>query len=372
MHHQSGPPDRVIFLFRRGASSAETMSSLGGSGATHVCPNQRTRALELKMSGWAAPTAKAPSSRACRQSRSGTTAAPSSRPRATTNGDLPPTATGRSRPLQRAQTPEASRDAPTINSRISLTLSPLWSPLAPPTVGTVEAAIVPPLRPSRGAKAAGAGRRCRGREASLRRKAGPDGTSMTPLTQGMRETWSVFFGLFNYYEYFLLSVCVFVWRFFNCFLVFSVICVQCHISYNVQQMATYSLVSLCMIIVKIKWNSAITNVGLLVGSERPFVLIIQSLQTRQLCLTEECADAYLLQKPISKMRRGGEACTQAVITLFFHCCLWFLKLSYQLCTYERNCLRYALICLSLFHSTTPSVALHVVTCNIRRPGQASN
>ena len=204
LQHQWAPSGLEMFPRRREASSAETKSSLGGHAGTHVCPSQRDRALGLKRSGWAppwkgpAPMVKAPSCRTCRQRGCGTNVVPMSMRRATTNAGVLPMAVEHFHLLQGVQIQEATRpsrpDAAAVNSRIRDTLSPPLRPLVPPTVKIVKGATALPLRPSGGAKAAGV--RPREGEASLRRKAGPDGTSMAPFTQGMRETWCVFFLFF--------------------------------------------------------------------------------------------------------------------------------------------------------------------------------
>lgn len=198
--HQWEPSGLEMFSRRREASSVETKSSLGGHAGTHVCPSQRDRALGLKRSGWAppwkvpAPMVKAPSCRACRQRECGTNVAPMSMRRATINAGVLPIAAEHCHLLQGVQILEATRasrtDAAAVNSRIRDTLLPPWRPLVPPTVKIVKGDIALPLRPSGGAKAAGV--RPREGEASLRRKAGPDGTSMAPFSQGMGETWCVF------------------------------------------------------------------------------------------------------------------------------------------------------------------------------------
>lgn len=232
MPYQWGPSGRVIFLLTREASSVETKFNLEGCADAIVCPSQRARALGLKRSGWAipwkeaAPMVKAPSSRACRERESGTTAVPLTMPRATTNAGLPLMPMERCHPLRGAQTPEAtwvsSPDAPAVNRRIRGTPSPLWRPPVPPTVSTVEAAIAPPLRPSRGAKAAEV--QPRGGEASLRRKAGPDGTSMAPLTQGMGETWCVFSVYYDFLIFIYFFVCP---HFCLAFFSYANLCIVC-------------------------------------------------------------------------------------------------------------------------------------------------
>lgn len=187
----------------------ETTSTLARGGVVPVHPSLRTRSLRPRSSGrvglWRpATTVRAPSSMACRESPSGTTAVPTSRRRATTTAGWPAppppppptTTTDPSHPPPGAQAPGApmppvpspsAPSAPMASSRTTGTKSTCPTPPGPPAASPAGAATAPPLRRSRGVRAAGG--QCVGGGFSLRRKPGPDGTSMTPpFTQGMGET----------------------------------------------------------------------------------------------------------------------------------------------------------------------------------------
>lgn len=145
---------------RRRASSVPRRAGLGGWSENPICPSQMARALELKRSVWElqwklrAPTARVLSCTAFRQRAIGM---------------------GSCHPPRGVQTPEAtsSSDVLVVTSRTRGTPSPRWRPLVSPIVSPAGAGIAPPLRPSRGAKAARG--RPGGREASLRRETGPYG-----------------------------------------------------------------------------------------------------------------------------------------------------------------------------------------------------
>ena len=305
--HQWAPSGLEMFPHRREASSVETKSSLGGHAGTHVCPSQRDRAPGLKRSGWAppwkalAPMVKAPSCRACRQRECGTNVAPMSMRRATINAGVLPMAAEHCHLLQGVQILEATRasrtDAAVVNSRIRDTLSPPWRPLVPPTVKIVKGDIALPLRTSRGAKAAGV--RPREGEASLRRKAGPDGTSMAPFIQGMGETWCVF-------SVYLTII------FFCVFFFVVVVCLRfCLAFFSYANFRGRGG----------GWVVSAETKGVVNGQWPPLCLIIQSLQTRQLCFTDwgmrRCLSAVVTRQ---QKEKGGDACMQyftQFVSVFF-------------------------------------------------------
>lgn len=178
---------RVITHLWKGASS-RAKPTLEGCVDTPVCPSRR--ALGQRRSGSALqltpplPMLEALSYSVYRHKAWCTTAVPLSRQRALTNAGLSLIAMKCCHLLHGAQilgvSLAPSLGCPVVCIRTRDTPLLPWNHLVPTIIKALEAEIVPSLRRSRGPRAAK--HRPRGREASLRRKAGLWGTSMTAPT----------------------------------------------------------------------------------------------------------------------------------------------------------------------------------------------